>query len=71
MIILILQFFLFTGSIFGYMLPEYLLLVYNDWLVLRHKNLHYNPADEISHGTDAEHNHVATLLAVEAHEAEC
>ena len=52
------------------MLPEYLLLVYNDWLVLRYKNLHYNPADEISHGTDTEHNHVATLLAVEVHEAE-
>lgn len=37
-------------------------------LVLRHENLHDAPADEISHGADAEDNHVAGRLALEAHE---
>ena len=44
--------------------------VHYDWLVFRHEDLHDNPSDEVCHGTDAEHDHVAALLALEAHEAE-
>ena len=44
------------------------LVVDDDGLVLRHENLHDAPADEISHSADAEDNHVAGRLALEAHE---
>ena len=47
------------------------LVLYHDGLVLRHEGLHDAPADEVSHSTEAEDNHVGGRLAVEAHEGEC
>ena len=43
-------------------------LLNNDGFVLRHKSLHDAPANEISHSTDAEHDHIGGRLAIEAEE---
>ena len=45
-------------------------LLHYDRLVLRNQSLHDAPSYEVSHTTDAEHNHVGTWLAIKAHEAE-
>ena len=41
-------------------------LFHHDGLVLRHESLHDEPADEVSHGTNAEDNHIAGGLTAEA-----
>jgi hypothetical protein len=48
----------------------YSLILNHDGLVLRHEGLHDAPADEISHGTDAEHHHVGGRLTLKAEEGE-
>ena len=45
-------------------------LFYHDGLILRNECLHDAPADEISHGTDAEHYHIGCGLAFETEEGE-
>ena len=45
-------------------------LVQNDRLVLWYESLHYCPTNEVSNGTDAEDDHVACWLTIEAHEGE-
>lgn len=44
------------------------LVFYDDGLVARHKGLDDEPADEIGHSTDAEHDHIGGGLAFEAEE---
>ena len=41
-----------------------------DGLVLWYESLHDAPANEVGNGADAEHNHVGSWLAFEAHERE-
>ena len=51
-------------------LNRFLILNY-DRLVLRYKTLHDEPADEVSHSTDAEHHHIGSRFALKAHHCEC
>ena len=44
-------------------------LLYHVGLVLRHKCLHDDPANEVGNGTDAEDHHVGSRLTVEAEES--
>ena len=46
-------------------------LLSNDWLILRNQRLHDEPANQISNGTDAEDNHIASRLSFKSHELEC
>ena len=45
-----------------------IVLLNNDWLVLRNKSLHDCPCQQISNCTDAEYNHIAGWLALETKE---
>ena len=46
------------------------ILLFRDWLVLGHKGLHDEPANEVGYGTVAEDNHVASRFACGAEELE-
>ena len=39
--------------------------------VLRYEGLHDDPSDEVSHGTEAEHDHVSRRFALITQEGEC
>ena len=48
----------------------YFLVFYYDWLVLWYQGLHDAPAYQVGYGTDAEHYHIGSRLALETEELE-
>ena len=50
-----------------HLLHHYMDLLHDDGLVLGHKSFHNDPANEVSHGTDAEDDEIAGRFTLEAH----